>query len=49
MGFRVQGLNISIPITIPIKGRGFIDQGSGLGQFRVLGYAQVCQDYKGLF
>ena len=26
-----KGLNISIPIRIPTKGRGFINQGSGLG------------------
>ena len=26
-----KGLNIRIPIIIPIKGRGFINQGSGLG------------------
>ena len=26
-----KGLNIRIPITTPIKGRGFINQGSGLG------------------
>ena len=26
-----RGLNIGIPIVIPIKGRGFINQGSGLG------------------
>ena len=25
-----KGLNIRIPITIPIKGRGFINHGSGL-------------------
>ena len=27
-----KGLDIRIPIIIPIKGRGFINQGSGLGQ-----------------
>ena len=26
-----QGLNIRIPIRIPVKGRGFITQGSGFG------------------
>ena len=26
-----QGLDIRIPIIIPIKGRGFINHGSGLG------------------
>ena len=26
-----QGLNIRIPIIIPIRGRGFVNQGSGLG------------------
>ena len=26
-----KGLDISIPMIIPIKGRGFINQGSGLG------------------
>ena len=26
-----KGLNIRIPIMIPIKGRGFINQGPGLG------------------
>ena len=26
----VKGLNIRIPIIIPIKGRGFINHGSGL-------------------
>ena len=26
-----EGLNIIIPVIIPIKGRGCIDQGSGLG------------------
>ena len=26
-----KGLNIRIPILIPIKGRGFINQGSALG------------------
>ena len=25
-----KGLNIGIPITVPIKGRAFINQGSGL-------------------
>ena len=29
-----KGLNIGIPIIIPTKGRGYINQGSGLG-FRV--------------
>ena len=28
-------LNIRIPIRIPIKGRGFINHGSGLEGFRV--------------
>ena len=28
-----KGLNITIPIIIPIKGRGFINQGSGLAPF----------------
>ena len=32
-----KGLNTSIPIIIPIKGRGFINQGSGLG-FMVEGF-----------
>ena len=27
-----KGLNIRIPIIIPIKGRGFINQGSGLSK-----------------
>ena len=27
----LKGLDIRIPITIPIKGRGFINHGSGLG------------------
>ena len=26
-----KGLNIRMPIIVPIKGRGFINQGSGLG------------------
>ena len=26
----LKGLNIRIPIIIPVKGRGFINQGSGL-------------------
>ena len=26
-----EGLNTRIPIMIPIKGRGFVNQGSGLG------------------
>ena len=32
-----KGLNIRIPIIVPIKGKGFVDQGSGLGgwEFRV--------------
>ena len=28
-----KGLNIRIPIIIPIKGKGFIDPGSALGSF----------------
>ena len=28
----LKGLNIRIPVTIPIKGRGFINQGSGLSR-----------------
>ena len=28
----LKGPNIRIPIRIPIKGRGFINQGSGLGR-----------------
>ena len=32
-----KGLNTSIPIITPIKGRGFINQGSGLG-FMVEGF-----------
>ena len=31
-----KGLNIQIPIIIPIKGRGFINQGSGLERLVVL-------------
>ena len=27
-----KGLNVRIPIIIPIEGRGFISQGSGLGE-----------------
>ena len=33
-----KGLNVRIPIIIPIKGRGFMNQGSRLG-FRVKGYS----------
>ena len=29
-----KGINIGIPIIIPIKGRGFINHGSGLGILR---------------
>ena len=29
-----KGRNMRIPATIPIKGRGFINQGSGLGMNR---------------
>ena len=31
-----KGLDIRIPIIIPIKGRGFIDQGSGLATSKSL-------------
>ena len=30
MNHSCQGLNFKIPIIIPVKGRGFIHQGSGL-------------------
>ena len=39
-----KGLNIRIPIRIPIKGRGFINQGSGLG-FTVQGLESRVDHY----
>ena len=33
-----KGLNIKVPIIIPIKGRGFINKGSGLPYAPYLGY-----------
>ena len=38
----LKGLNLRIPIVIPIKGRGFTSQGSGLAQSRWK--APVCGD-----
>ena len=40
-----KGLNIRIPIIMPIKGRGFINQGSGLpGSGRILIAIKVFAD-----
>ena len=36
-----KGLNIRIPIIIPMKGRGFINQGLGIG-FRGSGLRDQC-------
>ena len=41
--FPFKGLNIGIPIIIPFKGRGFINQGSTLG-FRVCFTCYPCFD-----
>ena len=32
-----KGLNIRSPITIPVKGKGFINQGSGLREYDCIG------------
>ena len=52
-----KGINIRIPIIIPVKGRAFINQGSGVG-FRVYvgfiglrfqGYVRIWNTFRGIY